>query len=152
MSLQEYFDQVAGENAKQAIDEPGDVRLAINAILTPDGFFGTLHAQLLDIGVIQERGDGTWKETVAEGSKSFRVLRDTANALKHGVLTHSKPRVVTRSEQIEAVPAGFDWATYDRDAFDTEQVWIEGIDTDYRADEVIKDVVALADEWLTRAP
>jgi hypothetical protein len=42
MSLQEYFHQVAGENAKQAIDEPGDLRLAINAILTLDAFFSAL--------------------------------------------------------------------------------------------------------------
>jgi hypothetical protein len=30
-SLREYFDQVAGENAKQAIAQFGDLRLAINA-------------------------------------------------------------------------------------------------------------------------
>ena len=27
-------------------------------------------------------------------------------------------------------------------------VWIEGIDTDYRADEVIRDVVSIARDWL----
>ena len=103
-------------------------------------------------GAIQERDDGTWKETVAKGSKNYRVLRDAAYALKHGVLTRSTPRLVKQSEHVQAMPVGFDSATFDRDAFDTEQVWIEATDTDYRADEVIKDVIALAGEWLTRAP
>jgi hypothetical protein len=145
MNLQEYF-EVAHENAKQAIAKPSDLRLAINAILTLDGFFGTLHAELFERGIVQEPRDDRWKETIAEASKSYRVLRDAAYALKHGVLTHSKPRLVRRSEHIHTLPTSFDSATFDRDTFDTEQVWIEGCDTDYRADEVITIVVELAKE------
>jgi hypothetical protein len=37
-SLREYFDQIAGEDAKQAIAQFDDLRLAINAIMTLDGF------------------------------------------------------------------------------------------------------------------
>jgi len=36
---------------------PGDVRLAINAIMTLDGFFGMLHAALYQTGTILERSD-----------------------------------------------------------------------------------------------
>jgi hypothetical protein len=31
-------------------------------------------------------------------------------------------------------------------------VWIEGQDTDYRADEVIGDVVVIAEDWLAKIP
>jgi hypothetical protein len=37
----EYFSQVAAENARTAVERPGDLRLAINAIMTLDGFFGS---------------------------------------------------------------------------------------------------------------
>jgi hypothetical protein len=46
MSLSDYFNEVAAENANLATSYPGDLRLAINAIMTLDGFFGNLHAEL----------------------------------------------------------------------------------------------------------
>jgi len=116
-SLREYFDQIAGENAKQAIARFGDLRLAINAIMTLDGFFGTLHAKLHNTGTVKESSDDRWKETLAKGNKSFQVLRDMAYALKHGSLTHTKPRLVRRSDQIQRYPASFDSALFDRSAF-----------------------------------
>jgi len=42
------------------------------------------------------------------------------------------------------MPASFDAATFDKDTFDTETVWIEASDTDYRAHEVIAEVLDLA--------
>jgi hypothetical protein len=150
MSLREYFDQVAGENAKQAIAQPGDLRLAINAIMTLDGFFGSAHVRLREAGVVTEKSDDAWKETLARASKSYRVLRDAAYALKHGNLTHPKPRLVRKSEHIQTLPGAFDGRAFQQNAFQTERVWIEGMDTDYRADELIRDVVHLAGEWLTK--
>jgi hypothetical protein len=152
LSLREYFHQIAGENAKQAIAQFGDLRLAINAIMTLDGFFGRLHTELHNTGTVKEPSDDRWKETLAKGNKSYQVLRDMAYALKHGTLTHPKPRLVTRADQIQRYPVSFDSALFDRSAFDTKMVWIEGQDTDYRADEVIGDVVVIAEEWLAKIP
>jgi hypothetical protein len=152
MSLRKYFEQVAGENAQQAIGRPGDLTLAINAIMTLDGFFGSVHARLFEAGVVNEKSDDCWKETLAEASKSYRVLRDAAYALKHGNLTHPKPRLVRKSEHIQTLPGAFDGSAFQQNAFQTERVWIEGMDTDYRADEVIGDVVCVAGEWLTKLP
>jgi hypothetical protein len=129
VSLRKYFEQVAGENAKQAIERPGDLRLAINAILTLDGFIGSAHAWLFEAGVVKEKSDDRWKETLAEGSKSYRVLRDAAYALKHGNLTHSKPRLVTKSEHVQTLPGAFDGRYFQQNAFQTERVWIEGTPT-----------------------
>jgi hypothetical protein len=46
------------------------------------------------------------------------------------------------------MPAGFDAATFDRSACDTETVWIETDDNDYRAAEMIKEVLQFARERL----
>jgi len=78
------------------------------------------------------------------------MLRDAAYALKHGVLTHPKPRIVRKSEQVQTLPGAFDGAVFQQNACQTELVWIEGMDTDYRADEVIRDVVQIANAWLVK--
>src|SRR4029453_12390266 len=58
----EYFRQVPAENARTAVERPGNLRLAINAIMTLDGFCGSLHAELYEVGLFQERADTQWKE------------------------------------------------------------------------------------------
>jgi hypothetical protein len=120
--------------------------LAINAIMTLDGFFGTLHAELYEAGLVQERVDDQWKEKLAGENKHYRLLRDCAYALKHGRLDDRKPRLVRRPGQILAIPTGFDGATCDGGAFDTETVWIETADNDYRAAEMMREVLQFARE------
>jgi hypothetical protein len=97
--ISQYFEEVAGANANAAIENHGDRRLAINAIMTLDGFFGTLHTELCKLEIVSEKSDAKWKETLAHGCQHYRVLRDTAYALKHGTLEHKKPRLVRRSDQ-----------------------------------------------------
>jgi hypothetical protein len=144
----EYFDQVAEKNALTAMECPGDVRLAINAIMTLDGFFGMLHAALYQTRTIMERSDDQWKEKLAQQNERYRLLRDSAYTLKHGRLDDRKPRLVRRPDQILTMPASFDAAVFDRSAFDTETVWIETEANDYRADEVIKEVLQFARDQL----
>ena len=63
MRLLDYFNEVAAENASLATSYPGDLRLAINAIMTLDGFFGSLHAELLQTGKIAEPDrDDDWRK------------------------------------------------------------------------------------------
>jgi hypothetical protein len=50
----EYFDEVAGPNSQLAAASPGDLRRAINAIMTLDAFVGILHATLYEAGRITE--------------------------------------------------------------------------------------------------
>jgi hypothetical protein len=148
-NLTEYLEEVAAENARQSIANPSDRRLAVNAIMTLDGFFGSLHADLRSNGLVEDERDDTWKESIAIANKMYRVLRDSAYALKHGQLTGSKPRLVRRHNQILTMPAAFDAGFYPG-AFHTEVVWIEAEDTDYRADEVIARVLEIAREELSQ--
>jgi hypothetical protein len=89
---------------------------------------------------------------VAQQNEDYRLLRDCAYALKHGYLTKPKPRLVRRSDQIFPMPESYDAATFDRSAFDVETIWIQAEDTDYRADEVIKEVAGFARERLSDLP
>jgi hypothetical protein len=137
MRLLDYFNEVAAENASLATSYPGDLRLAINAIMTLDGFFGSLHAELIQAGKITEpERDDDWKEIVAQQDNMYRVLRDTAYGLKHGNLTGKKPRLVRRSDH----------------ASHADVVLINASDTDYQAVEVINAVALIAREWLENVP
>jgi hypothetical protein len=48
-NLTEYLEEMAAENARQSIANPGDRRLAVNAIMTLDGFWMIVSAIALDI-------------------------------------------------------------------------------------------------------
>ena len=79
MTPREYFDQVAQPNTRDAAARPGDLRSAINAIMTLDCFFGILHDVLYRAGFIQEQSDDRWKEKLARENDDYRLLRDTAS-------------------------------------------------------------------------
>jgi hypothetical protein len=138
----QFFDEVAEPNANLAIATRGDLRRAINAIMTLDALFGILHAALHEAGIVSLRRDDDWKEELAKQNDDYRLLRDTAYALKHGQLNiGSKQRVVRRPDQLFTMPGAFSPAVFDPAVFDTGQVWIDTAANDYRAHEVIENVV-----------
>ena len=151
MTPREFFDNIAEENARLAIAARHDLRLAINAIMTIDAFFGILHATLYEKGVAGvPRDDDKWKEKLALQSNEYRLLRDAAFALKHGNLSRATPRLVKRPNQLFAMPGAFQTNAFQADGFQTEQIWIETHVTDYKADEVIGKVADFARSQLTR--
>ena len=146
-----FLDEVAAVNAQLAIENPGDLRLAVNAIMTLDAFFGILHAALWKLGRVSEQDDSQWKQQLAHENESYRLLRDSAYALKHGELRKSQ-RLVWRPDQIFTMPVAWDQAVWDRDVFDAETVWIETEGTDFRADETINKVLEFAQVKLSVRP
>jgi hypothetical protein len=118
--------------------------------MTLDAFFGVLHATLRDSEKLEERSDDRWKEELARQNPDYRLLRDCAYALKHGRLDDRKARLVRHPAQIEPFPASFDASTFDQSAFDTETVWIDTSENDFRADEVIQKVASFAEDCLAR--
>jgi len=73
MQPSEYLEKVAGQNATEAVAHPGDIRAAINAIMTLDSFFGQLHAECHQRAVITEPSDDKWKEELARDNKAYRL-------------------------------------------------------------------------------
>jgi hypothetical protein len=77
----------------------GDLRLAVNSLLTIDALVGVLHQE-----ECRKRGAGTeergkderFRDKLADTSEAYRIVRDAAAAVKHGVLTRPKlkPRMV----------------------------------------------------------
>jgi len=151
-TLYEYFEDVADTNARAALESPGDLRLAINAIMTLDGFLGTLHSTLNRLRRVSERSDDQWKESVAQTCHHYRFLRDTAYALKHGTLDHRKPRLVRHSDQVVSMPGAFQAGAFQSNALQTDTVWIAADDTDYKAADVIRTVRELARDLLSKVP
>jgi hypothetical protein len=149
MTPRHFFDDIAEKNARLAIAARHDLRLAINAFMTLDAFFGILHATLYETCVAEvPRDDDKWKEQLAQQSNEYRLLRDAAFALKHGNLSRGAPRLVSGPKQLVAMPGAFQgFPAY---AFQTEQIWIETDVNDYKANEVIAQVADLAQTQLTK--
>jgi hypothetical protein len=118
--------------------------------MTLDALFGILHAALYGANIVTEPHDDKWKDDLANLSAEYRLLRDTAFALKHGKLDGKKPRIVHHPNQLFTMPSGFDPAGFAPAAFDTEKVWIETEGTDHPAYEVIEKVAELARSELNR--
>jgi hypothetical protein len=151
MTPRQFFDSVADENARLAIAARHDLRLAINAIMTLDAFFGILHAALYANGISGiPPDDDKWKEQLAQQSDEYRLLRDAAFALKHGNLTRAAPRLFRSPKQLFVMPGAFQANAVQADAFQTEQIWVETEATDYKADEVIGKVADFALSQMTR--
>ncbi len=85
-----YFSTVVEPNV-QAFDvaHEDDLRLAINAVLTLDAFFGVLNAHLH-----ANRDDSEFKKEVAAARPEYGRLRDVADAVKHGRLRHRADRSI----------------------------------------------------------
>jgi len=141
----EFFDEIAEPNAQLAVANRGDLRLAINAMMTLDAFVGILHAALSETGRVTENNDAKWKEALAMQSPDYELLRDTAYALKHGQLDPKrKRRIVYRPQQLFTMPSGFQPGAFSAGFNTVGQVWIETEITDEQADKVIEKVTELA--------
>ncbi len=112
MTPAEFHDEVAQPNMEYALRHPGDVRALVNAVLTLDALAGIIHAHGRGTGVATMAKHGTddrYRDDLAAVSRSYRVLRDLAAALKHGALGgegRSKVRLVRSGGAVRTVPNG----------------------------------------------
>jgi hypothetical protein len=139
----DFFKDIVTPNVDALGDDVGDLRLAVNAILSLDALAGVIHADLHSRG--QETNDDTaFRDRLAKQHLEYGIVRDAAFALKHGELRGRKPRLVQRAEQVTSYSGAFDEAVFDRSAFDTEAViWIDANDQAHsrRADQITRAVL-----------
>jgi hypothetical protein len=129
MTPSHYLDHVVTPNAVHLGENRGDMRYAVNALLTLDAFAGVLFAHLVKLDRAPSKDDGEFRDVLSGECPEFRVVRDAAFALKHGELTGKKPRLVERADKVISYSGAFDEAVFDRSAFDTGSViWIETTD------------------------
>ena len=143
-----FFETVLMPNWDELKGSPGDERCATNAILTADAFFGILHRHLRDLEHPDAGGsDSAFREDVAERVRAYRIVRDTAYALKHGILDdHRKtPRLVRRAEQVEARHVPFGTGSFGNATYGGNAVFIQMDNGDEeRGASIIEEVVAEA--------
>lgn len=108
MTPEEFRDAVARPNMVAALNDPGDVRAIVNAVLSLDALAGIIHAHGKasgTAGIADHKTDDKYRDMLAGISHSYRVLRDAAAALKHGILDQGrKARLLTGPDAVQAVP------------------------------------------------
>lgn len=146
MTPADFLSEVVVPNVTALGENVGDLRLAVNAILTLDALVGIVHADQYKQGLETADEDTCFRDRLAERHKEYGLIRDTASALKHGELRRKKPRLIRRAEQVTSYSATWDDAVWDRSAWDTPAVvWIEANDpvNSRRADEVTRAVLGI---------
>jgi hypothetical protein len=99
----EFVRVIVGPNLEKFYADEGDLRLAVNSILTLDALVGVLHQEnCRKSGAgpndkVRDQ-DEEFREKHAGKSDAYRIVRDTAAAVKHGILTRPtpEPRMVLR--------------------------------------------------------
>jgi hypothetical protein len=104
---QAFLDEVVQPNMQMALQEPGDTRCVVNAVLTIDALVGILFVELKrrDAPAVAEFSkDYQYRDSLAAKDTSFQVLRDLAASYKHGELTQGKrPRLVKGPGRVDLV-------------------------------------------------
>jgi hypothetical protein len=103
----QFFAEVVQHNVEKSLKEPGDLRLACNAIMSLDALMGItfwhLHGHGDSRATRHRDNDSAFKGDLAQSSKEIRALRDAAFSLKHGRLT-SGSRVMNSASQVTEGP------------------------------------------------
>jgi hypothetical protein len=139
-----FLNAIVTPNVDALGDNVGDLRLAVNAILTLDALVGIIHSDLRRRG-LEQREDSPFRNGIAYQYLEYRILRDAAFALKHGELS-GNARLVKRAGQVVSCSGAWDETVWDRAAWDTEAViWIEANDPtrSRRADEIARAVLVI---------
>ena len=138
-----FFQEVATANVDALASEVGNLRLAVNAILSLDALVGVIHVDLVDRGQ-ETADDAAFRDRLAAQHLDYGIVRDAAFALKHGELRYKKPRLVRRADQVKSYGGVYDEAVFDRSVYDTNGViWIEANDPSHsrRADQITRSVL-----------
>jgi hypothetical protein len=99
--LKEFFRVIVGPNLQEFYADEGNLRLAVNSILTLDALVGVLHQEnCRKKGAGPNREDDKFREELAAESGAYRIVRDAAAAVKHGTLIGPKQRVVLQVRDV----------------------------------------------------
>jgi hypothetical protein len=115
----EFFRVIVGPNLHEFYANEGDLRLGVNSILTLDALVGVLHQEICrknGAGPEEREKDEKFRDKLADKSDTYRIVRDAAAAVKHGILTRPKQRVVLQVRDLAdfgvgagTMRAGEDW-------------------------------------------
>jgi hypothetical protein len=151
-----FFESVIKPNADELSKHHNDMRLAINAFLTADAFFGILYAELRSKNeptVAHLADDDKYRDDLAGRSRNYRILRDVAFSIKHGELFRGKkPRLVKNVGQIQTAIAGFGilMCGYDSTGETVLLIHIPSSNSNERPEFIFYHVLKLAENELAK--
>jgi hypothetical protein len=151
MNSAEFLSEIVVPNLEALTERPSDTRLAINAIMAADAFFGINFEEQKNAGTNADIGDEKYRESVARKSQCYRVLRDAAAAIKHGELDkkRKKIRLVRSANQTKKQETIWndDAKWNDAEKWADKAVIVETeIGERVRVDTLVKEVVRVAEE------
>jgi hypothetical protein len=118
----EFFRVIVDPNLQEFYADEGDLRVGVNSILTLDALVGVLHQENCrknEAGPKDKvRGeDEQFRDALAAESDAYRIVRDAAAAVKHGILTRPNQRMVLEVRDLAdfgvgagTMGAGEDWS------------------------------------------
>ena len=144
MTPADFLEDVVTPNVGALCVDVGNLRFAVNAIITLDALTGIIHADLKNKG-LETGDDDAFRDRLAVQHADYRILRDAAAALKHGYLERPKPRLprlVKRAEEVTSRSAVWDEAVWDQAEWGTA-IWIEAEEPEHarRADHLTRAVL-----------
>ena len=104
---------------------PADDAIAAVDALAAEIFWWAFHHALQRVTSLAD--DNEYRRHLAIQSSEFRLLFETAKAVKHGRLTHGNPPSVRAADQLASKEASWDNVRWDSFRWDTPQVRIEPI-------------------------
>jgi hypothetical protein len=117
----EFYKEVALPNFDAFKADFLSAQLAVNAVLSTDALAGIIFIWARTSSTpFADLGDGKYRERLAANNLYFALVREWANAIKHGELTRSK--FVRGVAEIEKTPARWDETLWDEGRWDAEQI------------------------------
>jgi hypothetical protein len=130
MTPREHLELVVRPNMSEMLANLDDLRLAFNAIAAVDSLAAQVYWWAFHHNpshVFDVTSDDAYRHRLAAQDNDFRLMFETAKAIKHGRLTRGRPPSVRALDQVVAKPSGWDNWRWDEFRWDTTQVRIEPI-------------------------
>lgn len=109
MDARAFHDQVVLPNVADLIAEYGDLRRAMNAVLSVDALAAHIYhwcRQHAPTGTLGASDDSHFRDLLARQNGEFGLLRDVAKAFKHVTLTRGQPQI---SGAANVAPRNLGW-------------------------------------------
>jgi hypothetical protein len=152
MTPREHLELVVRPNMREMLANLDDLRLAFNAIAAVDSLAAQVywwayhHKPSL---VLDATSDDAYRHRLVAQNNDFRLMFETAKAIKHGRLIRGEPPSVRAVDQV--VAKGTEWdknMRWDDFHWDTTQVRIEpvGGETPWTVEGVLRGALAFLEE------
>lgn len=152
MTPREHLEIIVRPNIGAMFSDLGDLRLAFNAIASADAltaqvFWWACHNAPRQIAGISD--DSAYRQHLAAQNNDFRLLFETAKAIKHGRLTRGRGPSVRAVDQVVAKASGWDDMRWDDFRWDTIQVQIEPVgETPWTVEGVLIRALAFLEQQM----